>query len=73
MTNTAFKHLSRLITTREGALQSNDNVTVKVFNQIDHTIIKERTRKVHVLDLIDSRTLSGTSTNTDHRLLIAKI
>ena len=69
ITNSAFKHPSRHITTWEGAFRSQDNKLIKVFNQIDFIIFKQQHKK----QLINSRTFSGTNINTDHRLLVTKI
>ena len=72
VSNTAFAHKSRHITTRQGSVKDWTDPTNKntkaFFSQIDYIICKRRFKST----LIDSRSYGGARTSSDHKIVCAK-
>ena len=75
LSNTTFQHKYKHITTwqcpENSALKHKNGKPRKnpIRNQIDYILVKNSNMK----KVYDSRSLSGTNTNSDHRIVIAKI
>ena len=66
ITNSAFNHPSRHITTWTGQFKDKDTgKVVSIFNQIDFIICQKRHKHL----LTNARSYAGTLTNSDHRLV----
>ena len=69
ITNTAFKHPARHITTWCGNRKySRTNEIEKIYNQIDYIVC---TRKIKCC-LVNARSYAGTVTSSDHRLVVTR-
>jgi exonuclease III len=66
MANTAFRHSARHITTWESRRTVNGE-EIKIFNQIDYVICNQNIKR----NLINARSYNGTTTDSDHRLVVA--
>lgn len=68
--NTAFQHSARHITTWVGSRRdTSSGSVVPIYNQIDYVICRQSQKRL----LVDSRTFSGCHTQSDHRLLVARL
>ena len=68
ISNSAFQHPARHITTWESQIKVN-NKLVKIYNQIDYIICQENQKHL----LCNSRSYSNTLTNTDHRIVVTEM
>ena len=69
ITNTAFKHPARHITTWCGTRKNNQtNNLLKIFNQIDYIICARKSKNC----LDNARSYAGTLTSSDHRLVVTR-
>ena len=68
ISNSAFQHPARHITTWESQIKV-DNKIVKIYNQIDYIICQENQKHL----LCNSRSYSNTLTNTDHRIVVTEM
>ena len=68
ISNSAFQHPTRHITLWESQIKVN-NKFVKMHNQIDYIICQESQKHL----LFNSRSLSNTLTNTDHRFVVTEM
>ena len=68
ISNSAFQHPARHITTWESQIKVN-NKLVKIYNQIDYIICQENQKHL----LCNSRSYSNTLTYTDHRIVVTEM
>jgi hypothetical protein len=68
MANTAFQHNARHITTWESRRTVNGK-EIRIFNQIDYVICNQNIKR----NLKNARSYNGTTTDSDHRLVVATI
>eukprot|EP00794_Sanderia_malayensis_P021165 gene21165-23243_t len=68
ISNSAFQHPARHITTWEFSREVNNKV-IHIYNQIDYIICPENRKHT----LIDARSYSGTKVNSDHRMVICRL
>ena len=69
ITNTAFKHPARHITTWCGNRKdSRTNKMVEIYNQIDYIVCTRKSKSC----LVNSRSYAGTVTSSDHRLVVTR-
>ena len=70
VSNTAFQHPARHITTWESQrINKKTNKVVHIFNQIDYVLCLDK----HKCTLQNSRTYAGTLTFSDHRLVVTRM
>lgn len=70
ISNSAFKHKARHITTWQGQISTQPEGKTKfIYNQIDYILVQNHTKR----HLTNARTYAGTLTTSDHRLLITSI
>ena len=72
VTNTAFKHKSRHLTTREGRVKDwsdpNSNKSKPFYSMIDYVICRSRFKST----LVNSRAYGGTRVDSDHKLVCGR-
>jgi sorting nexin-29 len=66
VTNTAFRHSARHITTWESTRTMHDR-TIRIFNQIDYIICSQKIKHT----LTNARSYGGTLTTSDHRMVVS--
>ena len=70
ISNSAFKHPARHITTWENHKKdTKNNKMISIYNQIDYIICQQKQKHI----LIDSRSYNGTLVSSDHRLLVSRM
>ncbi|KAL5255329.1 hypothetical protein ACHWQZ_G014669 [Mnemiopsis leidyi] len=72
--NTAFQHKSAHVTTYTGTVKDwsygkRSNITKDFYSQIDYILCRRRSKSM----LVNSRSFRGTTTDSDHRIVITKI
>ena len=68
VSNSAFQHPARHITTWQTQIIKNDK-TIMVYNQIDYILCKQNQKQT----LIDARSFSNTLVDSDHRIVVTKL
>ena len=66
--NSAFKHPARHQTTWVSTRATQDGGVIRIFNQIDYIICKQRDK--HIFQ--DARSYAGTKVSSDHKLVLGK-
>ena len=70
VTNSAFQHPARHITTWEcHRVNKTTNKMIHVFNQIDYILCLQKNKNT----LVNSRSYAGTATSSDHRLIVTRM
>ena len=70
ITNSAFQHPARHITTWENTrINKRTNTVTHFFHQIDYILCEAK----HTSTLINARSYAGTSVNSDHRLVVTNM
>ena len=71
ITNSAFQHPARHITTWENKRSdpNNQNKMIYIYNQIDYIMCNMNKKNI----LIDARSYKGSETSSDHRIVICKM
>ena len=67
--NNAFRHPARHQTTWASTRTMQDGRVIRIFNQIDFIICKQRDRTTYQ----DSRSYAGTKVSSDHRLVVGRM